>query len=129
MKAQVAVEMLLVIAIFLGVITPIFYFSFTQSVDEIRTAKAKYALDEIAKAADYVYSLETGTTTQLQIELPDGIDEARIVGKTIVYKVSTTSGITDIFSVSKADLSGTLPIKSTKHILTLSHTEDGVKIG
>ena len=44
MKSQVSVEMLLIIAIFLGVITPIFYFSFTQSTDEIKISKTKYYL-------------------------------------------------------------------------------------
>ena len=128
MRAQISVEMLLIIALFLGVLTPVFYISFSQTTDNLRLSKAKTALAEITNAADYVYSLEVGSTTQLNVDVPDGIDLARIVNHTVVYKVSTYAGISDVFSVSKANLYGTLPTKSAKYRLVLNHTESGVSI-
>lgn len=128
MKSQVSVEMLIIIAIFLGVVTPVFYFSFTQSADEIKLTQSRYVLNEIANAADYVYSLEVGTVTQLDIDVPEGITDSRVVGHTLVYEVSTTSGVSDVFSVTKADVYGELPVRSTRHLLTLNHTESGVYI-
>ena len=128
MKAQISVEILLIIALFLGVITPVFYFSFTQTTDNMRLTKAKTALADITAAADYVYSLEVGSTTQLEVDVPDGIDSANIVNHTIIYRVSTSAGTSDVFSVSKANLYGTLPIKSANKVLTINHTENGVSI-
>jgi hypothetical protein len=129
MKAQVSVELLLVIVLFLGVITPLFYFSFSQSADEIKISRTTHALDKITKSTDYVYSLDKGTKTQIQVELPEGITESKIQGKTLVYTIETKSGTTDIFSVSKADLEGELPTRSSTHMITIENMGDGVKIG
>jgi uncharacterized protein (UPF0333 family) len=129
MKAQVSVELLLILVLFLGVITPLFYFTFSQSADEIKLSKAEHALDSIAKSADYVYSLDEGTKTQIEIELPDGILNSTISGKTIAYNIETRSGTTDVFSISISNLYGALPVKSSAHIVTLEHTDTGVRIG
>ncbi len=128
MKGQVATEYLMIIGIGLFIVTIVFYYTITYSSESVSVSQAKEAADTIAKAADYVYSMGVGSQTTVVINLPYRIIESHVENKEILFKLTLKSGITDVYSITKGDVSGTLPIRHGRHYITLNMTEDGIYI-
>jgi len=128
MKGQVATEYLTIVGIGLFIVTIVFYYTITYSSESVSVNQAKEAADTIAKAADYVYSVGVGSQTTIVINLPNRIVESHIKNKEILFKLGLKSGITDVYSITKGEVSGALPIRHGRHYITLNMTDDGVYI-
>jgi len=127
-KAQLALEFLLVITIALVIIGPTYYFTFQNSSDNIKVSKAQNAVEIIGKGIDYVYSINKGSIISVNVDLPAGVSSYNITNKTIIYKVSLSSGTTSVFYTTKATLNGTLPISEGRKTIILNNTGGGVTI-
>jgi len=128
MKGQVATEYLTIVGIGLFIVTIVFYYTITYSSESVSVNQAKEAADTIAKASDYVYSMGVGSQTTIVINLPNRIVESHVENKEILFKLGLKSGITDVYSITKGEVSGALPTRHGRHYITLNMTDDGVYI-
>lgn len=127
-KAQIALEFLLIITIALAIIGPMYYFTFANSSDNIKISKAQSAIDTIGRNIDYVYSLNKGSVTAVDVVLPEGIVGYNVTNKTILYRIGISVGVTYTFYTTKANLNGTLPVSEGRHRIVLNNTGGGVSL-
>lgn len=80
-KAQVATEYLILTAFILISVAIIFVFSFLNYSQNIRVAKASETLSKLANAVDDVYVSGEGNSRFVNLSLPDGMKELKIVHK------------------------------------------------
>ncbi len=128
MKAQVALEYLFVAGIGIFVLIPIFYYALTYASESLSISQAQNTVDDIAKTADYAYSLGVGTNLKKTITIPNNVVNSSIANKTILLKIQTSSGLTDAVALTKATVNGSLPTKSGYYNIFFNSTEQGVQI-
>jgi uncharacterized protein (UPF0333 family) len=129
MKAQVAVEYLVVVTIVLGTSIFLFYYTSTYSSNSITMGQAKESIQTLAKAIEYVYALGPGTKTSVVIDLPSNIVGSYVVQNEIGFKIGAGGRVNDVYEVTKARISGTLPKTPGRHIVNVNSTVTGVVIG
>lgn len=128
MKSQAAFEYLLVIAFGLAVIIPIFYFSIVSSSESVIASQAQDAVNTLAKTADYVYSLGSGSSAKVTITIPQKVVNTTVQDKFILIQLKLSSGISDIKATTTANLTGSIPAEPGTYNIFLNMTEKEVKI-
>jgi len=128
MKSQVALEYLLVVGFGLAVVIPVFYYSIIYSSESVMTSQAQDAVNTLAKNADYVYSLGSGSSAKVTITIPQKVLNTTIQDKFILIQLKLSSGITDIKAMAKANLTGSIPNTPGTYNIFLNMTEKEVKI-
>jgi|GEM_PF-2302881 hypothetical protein len=129
-KGQSSLEQLLVTALGLAFIALIFYFAISFATDNIRAAQGKDAVEKLANAADYVYSLGPGSKDTVNLFLPEGVEFLNTSGNRIHLRISLSSGSTDIFANTKTAIIGSLPGTSGPMTVDVISTSSGkVMIG
>jgi len=128
MKAQAAVEYLIMVGVILAIAIPIFYYSLTYSSESVAISKSKEAAEAIASGVDYVYSLGEGTRTTVAIDIPTNVKESYILDNEIGFRISTSAGITDVYAMSMTNVTGSLPDTPGRHFIVIKHLGDGVVI-
>jgi len=128
MKAQVALEYLIIASIVLGSAIILFYFAINYSSESISISQAKESIGTLSKAIDYVYALGPGSQTTVIIDVPQNIVDSYVVQNEIGFKIGVGGQIIDIYEVTKASVSGNLPTTYGRHVVILSSTDEGVVI-
>jgi len=121
-KAQIAIEAVLVFALALTIIGVLYGFTFSNASDNIAISKTQAAVDTLGRNVDYIYSLNKGSSTSVEIDIPAGAVNYTLTSKTINYKVGISSGFTDVFYITKTNLTGRLPISEGKYIVYINNT-------
>lgn len=121
MRAQVAIEYLFIVGIVLVAISILTAIIWQQSEVATRTNQAQIAADSIAHAADSIYAQGPGAKTQINVYFPNGYEpSASSIGdRKIVINVFTPAGSTDALSITKANITGSLPTDNGYKVLTL----------
>lgn len=128
MRGQAAFDYMLIAAFSLAMIIPVFYYAVTYSYDSITTAQAQDAVNTISKAADNTYSLGVGSLSKVRVDLPQGIINDTVGPYVISFTVRTTSGVSDIVSVTKSTVSGSLPTAAGSYNIVLNNTGPFVNV-
>src|SRR3989344_5131814 len=110
MKSQVAVEYMVIIAIALVIATPIVYYSLTEANTEVKLNEINSALNDLKNTAETIYTLGPGSKDYIPITLPAGIESFSISGKEILFKLRIFEGTSDVFIITKANVTGDIPI-------------------
>lgn len=130
MKAQASMEQLIVIGVALAFVAIAFYFASSYSSDSVKIAQSEDAVGRLAAGADYVYSLGPNSKEYVTVYLPQDIQATDINGSRILFRLRTSSGITDVFANSKAELIGSLPSYRGKQKILIQYLPSGkVSIG
>lgn len=108
-NAQVSMEYLFVIAFFLLLVTPIFFFSYTQLNWHNRYNRINDAVATISKTADDVCALGDGSIQYAVIQLPQGIEWTNVANKTITIH---TRRFGDVYTETKCEIEGNLTTQS-----------------
>ncbi|HLC59628.1 MAG TPA: hypothetical protein VJH34_03830 [archaeon] len=127
MKAQSAIEYFIIISIGLMIIIP--YLVYSNSLllgykDDSNVNAAKNAVNKLGQNADWVFSQGEPAKITTEVFIPDGLTAIQFINNTIIFKVRTSAGISDIFYTSTANITGLLSIASGYYSITLS-AEDG----
>ena len=125
MKAQVAVEYLMLIGMALIIALPLFYYAISESSNTIKLNQAEDAVNSIAMAADSAYSLGPGTKKYVNVVVPGGVEQSSIDGKAIKLKVSLFGSVADIYARSKANLLGGFPLTKGHHRISVEALDSG----
>jgi uncharacterized protein (UPF0333 family) len=131
MKAQIAVEYLIVVSFALMILIPytLYLMSVSQNFsDDNSLTVASDSVNKIGETADWVYSQGEPSKSQILVTIPNHLVSATFINRTMIWKVKTSSGISDIYYTSVASLSGSFPTAPGYYNLLIQATSNGVNI-
>jgi uncharacterized protein (UPF0333 family) len=134
LKAQASIELLVMLAIGMVVITIVIFFSQQQlatSTGTLNVQQAQAAVDSLARAVDSVYASGVGSMEQVQITIPEGTISTSVSDKTIGLRMRTASGETDVNARTAANVYGSIPFQPGEYRaqVWVSAEENRVRIG
>jgi len=112
-RGQVAMEYMVVVAFVMMITLPLiilFQQSSNSFRDDITAGHLQSVGQKIIDAALSVSYLGAPSTTTLRVYMPEGVYNASIGSREIVYTVQKDSGYDSIVLVSPVNISGTLPV-------------------
>jgi type II secretory pathway pseudopilin PulG len=136
-RGQAALEYIMIIAFAALLLVPFVYYSFVSSQENTRVLQATQAVNEIAKAADYVWSQGYGSRTTVRVFIPLGVNYSgsyigrpsgsgpTVESKEINLNVLTSAGTSDIFAPTKGPVKGFWPTNTGTYLLTIYMSPDG----
>lgn len=128
-KAQIGLEYIIIFAILLAALTPIFVYSINISSTSMRTMQSRTAVQTIATAANSLYKLGGGKTT-ITVNMPSGVDSYLVANRTIRLTLLIGDGYGDALALTDSNVTGTIPITEGVHNIPLQTLSDGtIQIG
>lgn len=129
LKSQAGLEYILIFAILLVALTPIFIYSLNISSTSMRATRSRAAVQTIATAADNLYKLGGGKTT-ITVNIPSGVESYLVENKTILLRLRIGDGYGDAFAVTDVNVTGELPITEGAHDIPVQMLSNGtIQIG
>lgn len=107
-KAQASLEYMVMLAISLGVFAGILYvstFLVSMSTSRVGVDTAFRAVETIREASDFIYIHGHPSKIQTQVRIPSNIEEVKIFNKTVKLKIASYLSYTDIYEVTKGNMS------------------------
>lgn len=131
MKSQVSVEYLIIISVAIMILIPIILYANELLLgykDDTKISLARNAVEKIGENVDWVYSQGAPAKRSLEVYIPEGIEQINLENKTILFKIKTRAGTSDIFYTTVANLSGSIPMQSSYYKLSLTAHQNFVNI-
>lgn len=128
MKSQAAIEYLIMVGVGLLAVTLLFYYTRTYSMESLAVNQARETVNNLAQAVDHVYSLGPGSRTRVQVNIPTNVINRSISNNEILLRVSTRSGVTDVWALTRANITGTLPSGSGTFYITVTMGNQSVNL-
>lgn len=127
-KAQAATEYMVIAAVVMATSGIIFFYALQMSQQALSASKANEAVETVAAAVDYVYSLGYGTYTTVDINLPGSVKSSKVADGEIMLVLEIRGSGSDIVAATITNATGTLPITSGIHHILVNYTESGVVV-
>lgn len=102
---------------------PVFYSAIQRTSIAGTINEANTAVSAISKAADEVYFLGPGNKNTIDVLFPDSIDEFVISNREITIKLGLFNGVTEVVSLSQANLTGNLSKFKGVHVISVEHLD------
>ena len=131
MKAQIATEFLIVISFAIMVLVPyaLYLTKVSQNFGEDNSLTvASNSVQKIGQTADWVYSQGEPSRLKILILVPNNVENISFINKTMNWKMRTSSGESDIYYNSIANLTGSIPTAPSYYNLLIQATGNGVNI-
>lgn len=131
-RAQASFDMLLTFMIGISIIlATILYVNSAQTEysSSYKINAAQNTVNKIAEAADTIFLQGNHSKIVLTLYFPDGISKASVQDNTVMLKLVTSSGETDIYQTTKENVSGSLPKASGTYKITVENIGENVSIG
>ena len=131
MEGQAAIDYFSIISIAFMILIPLSIYVnqlLNNFRDDTRISLARDAVKRLGENADWVYSQGPPAKRSLRIRIPDGIEEVSLDNRTILFKVRTSAGVSDVYYETIPSLNGSLPDKEGDYIVSLTAFEDYVNI-
>ena len=128
-KAQAGLEYILIFAILLAALTPIFIYSLNTSSLSTRTTLSRTAVQKIATAADNLYKMGGGKIT-VGVNIPSGVLNATIGSNVIMMALRIGDSYGEAFAITKGNVTGEIPITEGTHNIPVQMLSYGtIQIG
>jgi len=122
-------EYMLIVGFSLLVIIPLIIIFFINS-GEITERMGYNQVNQIAlkivEASESVYYLGEPSQTMITTNFPSMVSSIALSGKSVVFTVETSAGMSDIVQVSKVNLTGSLSPEEGIHYIRIQATEDSI---
>lgn len=131
MKAQAAIEFLIIISVALTILVPLILLvnqSLMGYVDDTKISQAKEAVKKLGDNANWVFSQGSPAKVTVEVYIPDGVESVSMNNNEILYKIRTTAGISDVYYTTVPQVNGTLPEKSGYYFVSLTSFSNYVNI-
>lgn len=130
-SGQTAMEYLIIVSLVMVFMIPIWtYVTNTQqsTSSELALTYAKNTANQLADAADLVYSQGPPAKIRINVYIPYGVQNITIINNTVKFEVWSELGTTDIFAFSTAQINGTIPKKQGYYWIDIEATDNIVQI-
>ncbi len=130
-KAQVALEYLIIVGLGLMIILPYILYSNQLLVGykgDNSVTLARVAVNKLGQSADWVFSQGEPAMLSTEIYIPDGVTSVQFLNSTLVFKVRTSAGVSDVFYTSTANLTGNIPTTSGYYVVNITAQDSTVRI-
>ena len=111
LKAQFSMEYLLIVALTFAIIIPtayLFYNYSRESSQEITDAQITKLGRNIVDTAETIFYSGVGSKTILDLNVPDGVSDAKIIdGRELVFNITIPGGISEVVFFSSVNMSTT----------------------
>ena len=128
MKAQISVEYILITALVLLMLSPIFYYAFSTSVQSIKMNQVAALVDDLADSADVLYSLGPNSQDTLKITVPGGVTNITIANTEISVFIRLFNAVSEAHRTTNGNVSGSINISSGIHYVTVKNENNTIKI-
>ncbi|MBI5354850.1 MAG: hypothetical protein HZB68_00150 [Candidatus Aenigmarchaeota archaeon] len=129
MKGQTGLEFMLIMAISLAILIPLYAYMTSYSNQTRQDLKFKALednLESLAEAADIVYSQGYPAKMTINFYVPESTKNFSIINdRVIVMHLSYTNLGTDIAAKSEAIVNGTIPINPGNYRVSVTAQKDG----
>ncbi|MBI4144802.1 hypothetical protein HY493_01190 [Candidatus Woesearchaeota archaeon] len=122
MKAQVAMEYLILIGFVMAMLIPLVLLFYSQSADtalQVRSQQVRTIGQEIVEKAETVYYLGEPSRLQFRVFFPESIENVTLTNKALIFKISTAQGLSDIVVPTSVNLTGDLKTSSGLHLVSV----------
>ncbi len=123
MKAQIAVEYLIIVGVALMILLPLSLYLHQTLMgyrDDTKISKAWNSVKKLGQNADWVHSQGPPAKIRIEIYIPDDVVDVSIANKMILYRIRTSAGIKDVFYNTVPALNGSLPIYSQYYFISVT---------
>jgi uncharacterized protein (UPF0333 family) len=130
-KAQLSFEYMMIFGLAIAFAVPVWLYVTSLQQDtgqDLSMSYAKNAVNQITSSADLVYGQGPPAKITLNVYIPSGIESVNITGRTINFRMRTSAGLSDIFSSSVANLSGTVPLEEGMYWIKVESMGDYVNV-
>jgi hypothetical protein len=131
MKLQIATEYLIIVSFALMVLIPyiLYLYSASQQYQEQNSLTiASENVKKIGEACDWVYLQGEPAKLTLKILIPKNVENITFLNKTIVWKVKTSAGLSDVYYNCLANVTGYLPNREGEYLVSVEALKGGVII-
>ncbi len=115
----------------IAIILPLWLYvnsSLGNTREELDVTHAKVAVNKLKDAADSVYVQGSPASIYLDVDMPTNVESSSISGREITIKVYTASGVSDVYAVTLANLTGSLPDRPGRVKILVKAEANGVNI-
>ena len=123
MKAQIAVEYLIIVGVAMMILLPLSLYLNQTLIgyrDDTKLSKAWNTVKKLGQNADWVHSQGPPAKVTVEIYVPEDVAEVSLDNNMILYRISTSAGISDVFYNTVPSLSGTLPDGSQYYFVSVT---------
>jgi len=128
MKAQIGLEYMIVVALVIAILVPLFYYA-NQKLESSRTeGEARIAMNTIVTSVNTVYAQSPGSKLSANVFVPKGYQPAssRLINRTILMNYTSMGGDRyEIIGIAKCNVSGRLPPYWGYHVMTFILQQNG----
>lgn len=131
MKLQIATEYLIIVSFALMVLIPYILYLYSASLqyqEQNSLTIASESVKKIGEACDWVYLQGEPAKLTLKILIPKNVENITFLNKTIVWKVRTSAGVSDVYYNCLANVTGYLPNREGEYLVSVEALKGGVKI-
>jgi uncharacterized protein (UPF0333 family) len=131
MRGQVSFEYMMIFGLAIAFAIPVWLYVTSLQQDtgqELSLSYARNAVNQITSSADLVYSQGPPAKVRLNVYIPSGIESVNITNRTISFRMRTSAGLSDVFSSSVANLSGTIPQEEGMYWIKVESMGDYVNV-
>jgi uncharacterized protein (UPF0333 family) len=128
MKAQVGLEYMVILAVLVAFMIPLFYIANDRLQYSRTTSEAREAMNTMVSTVNTVYSQSPGSRLTVNIFFPTGYDNKSsfISNRTIQLKITLPDGTPyEIFGMTKCNVTGRLPPYAGYHAMTFTLNQSG----
>lgn len=124
-RGQLSFEYLYVIGFLLVVLTPLIYYSFDSSSDEIRRERFAGSLASLENGVKTVYALGPNNVQKVRLDLPNGIENITISGKEVNIRATIEGEISDFHFTTPINVTGSIENKQGTHVVRIEYMPNG----
>jgi hypothetical protein len=131
MKLQIATEYLIIVSFALMVLTPYILYLYSASLqyqEQNSLTIASESVKKIGEACDWVYLQGEPAKLTLKILIPKNVENITFLNKTIVWRVRTSAGLSDVYYNCLANVTGYLPNREGEYLVSVEALRGGVNI-
>ena len=131
MKLQIATEYLIIVSFALMVLIPYILYLYSASLqyqEQNSLTIASESVKKIGEACDWVYLQGEPAKLTLKIVVTKNVENITFLNKTIVWKVRTSAGVSDVYYNCLANVTGYLPNRDGEYLVSVEALKGGVNI-
>ena len=130
-KGQASMEFMIIIGFMLTILIPlsILYYQHVSNMNtDVKAEQLQKVANEIVDKAEEVYYLGSPSKITIKAYIPNDVKDIKIGSNEINFKLKTSSGISDIFAVSKVNITGSIENKEGIRTITIQAEDNNVRI-